>query len=144
MTPRSLFVLLSLAVVAAVLVAACGGGGDNKFQPGHLTNPETVATATPWQQPPEVVLLDPNNIKPISGEGATPAPTPAPGQPGVCGATYTVVSGDTTYGIADKCGVDPQALIDANSDIDPRALHVGQVLKLPAAASETPTPTASP
>ena len=42
----------------------------------------------------------------------------APGEPGVCGTTYTVEAGDTTFGIADKCGVDPQAIIDANPDID--------------------------
>lgn len=45
--------------------------------------------------------------------------------------SYTVKSGDTFLGIADKEGVEVQALQEANPDVDASALHPGQKLKLP-------------
>lgn len=45
--------------------------------------------------------------------------------------SYTVKSGDTFSGIADKEGVEVQALQEANPDVDASALHPGQKLKLP-------------
>jgi LysM repeat protein len=45
--------------------------------------------------------------------------------------TYTVKSGDTFSGIADKEGVEVSALQEANPDVDASALHPGQKLKLP-------------
>lgn len=150
---RKLSALAWLVLLAALALAvACGGGGDdaNNGQTGQLSDPHNVPTATPWQQPPEVILLDPDNIQPLPTDkpnsGATASPTPVAGEPGVCGSTYTVVSGDTTFGIADKCGVPADDIIAANPDIDPRSLSVGQVLIIPEAASGTPTegPTPTP
>jgi LysM repeat protein len=45
--------------------------------------------------------------------------------------TYTVKSGDTFSGIADKEGVDVAALQETNPKVDPSTLHPGQKLKLP-------------
>lgn len=45
--------------------------------------------------------------------------------------SYTVRSGDTFTGIADKEGVEVEALQEANPDVDASTLHVGQKLKLP-------------
>jgi LysM repeat protein len=45
--------------------------------------------------------------------------------------TYTVKSGDTFTGIADKEGVEVEALQEANPDVDASALHPGEKLKLP-------------
>jgi hypothetical protein len=148
MPPRYLVVRFAalLVLAALALAAACGGGDDttNNASTGKLTDPQQVATATPWQSPPAFVLLDPNNIRPLppnqpntGGEQATPAP----GEPGVCGQTYTVIAGDTMFGIADKCGVDPQRLIDINPNSDPANLHIGEVLLVPEAESPTPAAT---
>lgn len=146
MPPRKLFAVFAFLCVTLAVFAACGGDDDDggSFEPGNLTDPQTVPTATPWQQPPEVLLLDPNNIQPLppnapnTGEpdGGVAEETPVPGEPGVCGETYTVIGGDTTFGIAAKCGVDPQAIIDLNPDIDPANLSVGQVLIMPEPAAE--------
>jgi LysM repeat protein len=154
--PRKLYALIWLVLVAALALAvACGGGDDDATgQTGQLTDPQNVPTATPWQNAPEVILLDPDNIQPLPTDkpntGSTATPTPVGGEPGVCGSTYTVISGDTTFGIADKCGVSADDIIAANPDIDPRNLSVGQVLVIPNAQSqsqsEEPTdePTAEP
>ena len=113
-------------------VAACGGGGDtSNFRSGQVTDPRNVPTATPWQHPPDVVIIDPKAIKPISGGGGTATPTPAPGEPGVCGATYTVAEGDYPDKIAEKCRITRQQLYDANPGLEPTKLHIGDVLIIP-------------
>lgn len=64
--------------------------------------------------------------------GGAPIPVPDAGQPGVCGATYTVAPGDTMYRIAAKCGVTFQALWNANLFIaDPSVIRTGMVLTIP-------------
>jgi hypothetical protein len=85
---------------------------------------------------PEVVILDPNNIAPLppigeqdgGGDDGTATPAPVAGD---CGPTYTVVSGDTPSGIAERCGITTQALLDANPGLDPRAIHAGDELNIP-------------
>lgn len=47
------------------------------------------------------------------------------------GETYTVQPGDTPLGIAEETGVDYDALLEANPDIDANALTVGEELELP-------------
>ncbi|MEO8458881.1 MAG: LysM domain-containing protein [Chloroflexota bacterium] len=155
MPPRSLVLRLAALVILASLavVAACGGGDDttNNASTGKLTDPQNVPTATPWPSQPAVVLLDPNNIQPLPpnqpNTGPTASPTPAAGEPGACGQTYTVVAGDTMFGIATKCGVDGQRLIDINPNADPSNLHIGDVLLLPdatVAPTEAPADTGEP
>lgn len=46
-------------------------------------------------------------------------------------SSYTVASGDTFYGIANRQGVDKQALLDANPGLDIENLKVGQSINLP-------------
>lgn len=142
MTPRLVpLFIVALCAAALVAIAACGGDDDDSSnRPGNLTDPADVPTATAWQDPPEVFIIDPDNIIPIGGE-ATPVPQETEGaddsddgdtgEPGVCGETYIVEPEDTMFGIADKCGVDVQDLIDANPDADPSALTIGAELVLP-------------
>ena len=79
--------------------------------------------------------------------GTTPAATTRPAttptatrRPTASGDTYTVVSGDTGYGIAEKCGVSSAASwlneLEALNDIDAGNLQVGDVLILPAGTGE--------
>jgi len=49
--------------------------------------------------------------------------------------TYTVQDGDIPVTIAAKLGITVEALLEANDDIDPTNLRIGQVLIIP-----TPTP----
>lgn len=115
--------LTGVLVVAALALLACGGqGGREEGTPvvASLTDPRTVPTATPWERPPEVIWLE---------EGAPPG---APGAgPGSCGEIYVVQSGDILVRIAERCGVSLDELLRANPGIDPRALHVGQRIRIP-------------
>ena len=58
-----------------------------------------------------------------TGSGSSGGATP--------GGTYTIESGDYFAKIATKLGVSLQALLDANPDVDPRRLRIGQVINLP-------------
>ncbi len=136
--------ILGFAVVLAAAFIACGGGDDDDDNggTGQLSDPQSVPTATIWQDPPEIILLDPENIQPLptdpANPGVTASPTPVAGEPGVCGDTYTVVAGDTTFGIAEKCSVSPDDILAANPEIgDGRSLTVGQVLIMPEGSGDS-------
>lgn len=168
MTPLKLGLTALTITALLAVVAACGdddgGGGGGADGDGQLTDPRSVPTATPWAEAPDPIILDPDNLTPVSGgvgigvpggdggddgdagdggddgdggdngDGGDDEPTGPP--PGECGNdTYTIASGDTVFGIADKCGLEPQAILDANPGIDPGALSIGQVINLPAADS---------
>ena len=137
-SPRWITLALLLLVPALLALAACGDDDDggSTFEPGNLTDPESVPTATPWTDAPDVVILDPDNINPLPPDNPnaiepTEAPGPGGGEPGICGDTYTVVAGDTTFGIADKCGVSADDIIALNPDIDAASLSIDQVLIMP-------------
>lgn len=77
-----------------------------------------------------------------------------PPQEKVCGYEYTVRRGDSFYIIANRLGVPLRDLLEANSDINPARLMVGDVLCIPmeeddspqeeAPAPETPTVPETP
>ncbi len=135
MTPRLLFSGLALLLALAIL-SACGGGGGQEAPRGQLTDPRSVPTATAWPQPPETTFL-PDALTATPGAGPEEPGGEEEGEPDAqvtpvdCGDTYTVQSGDYPGKIAEKCGVEVQALLDANPGIDPANLHVGDVLNIP-------------
>src|SRR3989304_7507970 len=96
-----------LFVILVVVLVAGGGGGesDSEAEIGQLTNPQDVPTAPPWDQPPEVIILDPNAITPI-GVGE-PTPVPIEGAAGGGGPKNTMASGDTFSSVAGKGGSRP-------------------------------------
>ncbi len=140
-TPRWITLALLLIVPALLALAACGGDDGNSggatFQPGNLTNPDGVPTATPWTDAPDVLILDPDNIKPLPPDNPNPTetpeatPEPTGGDPGICGETYTVIAGDFLTAIGEKCGVNWELIAELNPDIDPSSLSIGQVLNMP-------------
>ncbi len=78
----------------------------------------------------------------VVGEAETPAPSPTPFQ-------YTVASGDTLGQIAEKFNVSLDSLLAANPNVDPNAMSVGSVLRIPSApqnvsGESTPTPAPLP
>jgi len=49
----------------------------------------------------------------------------------VAASTYSIQSGDNFAKIASKKGISLQALLDANSSVDPRRLQIGQEIRIP-------------
>jgi hypothetical protein len=66
---------------------------------------------------------------PTAAAGPTATPTPAPETPAP--NTYTVVEGDTWFGIADALGVDAEALAAANGLTLEDFIRPGDVLVIP-------------
>ena len=71
MTARALplYLLATALTVALAVLAACGGGGDGEQPTGRLTDPRSVATATPWAEPPEPIILEPGALTPSGDNG---------------------------------------------------------------------------
>lgn len=87
--------------------------------------PSDTPTATPW---------------PTGYVSPTPSPTitPTPTQ-----VYYEVQLNDDMYSIAFRYGLEPQAVMTANPDVDPRAMVVGMSLLIPVTPSPEPTATAT-
>ena len=121
--------LPALLVALIVLTLACGDeetAGTAGAQ--GLTDPDTVATSTPWATPPAVVYV----------EGG-----PGPTGPGA--GTYTVQAGDTLFDIALHFEVSLEELMEINEITDPSTLSVGQTLVIPGQESSVvPEGTATP
>jgi len=146
MTPRRFALWITpLALLLTLVLAACGGGGDGdtdtRVGTGQLTDPRSVATATPWPESPDPIILDPDALTPLSGGIGVGGVDPVDGdgddgdgddgEPGVCGDTYTIEAGDTLFGVAEKCNIDFDDVLAANPDVDPSTLNIGQVINLP-------------
>ena len=58
----------------------------------------------------------------------------------VCGYEYTVKRGDSFYLIAHRLGVPLRDLLEANANINPARLMVGDVLCIPMEEDDTPVP----
>ncbi len=64
--------------------------------------------------------------------------TQRPPQEKVCGYEYTVRRGDSFYLIANRLGIPLRDLLEANSDINPARLMVGDVLCIPMEEDDKP------
>ena len=130
------FIFWRLLVVVLIL-AAVGGLAFMlvQFSIGAWTLFPTLtptATFTPTPIIPTATLFVPTD---------TPTITPTATRSGPI--TYTVVSGDTLFGIADAYGVDIQTLIAFNNLTSPD-LSVGQEIVIPPPGLVIEIPTATP
>jgi LysM repeat protein len=125
------------AIPAVLLVATLLAVGISGFR----DQGQTAALASPTQHPtptpattavPTIESTERPSAEPtVAPTGvATPAPTQAP-TPAPSYRLYTVQSGDTLSGIAAKFHVSISSIEKLNNNLNPRALHVGQKLKIP-------------
>ncbi|HEX2905399.1 MAG TPA: LysM peptidoglycan-binding domain-containing protein [Phototrophicaceae bacterium] len=116
--------------------------GDNLYRiaVNHNTTLPELRAANP-----EVVgdFIQPGQVLQLSGctpgdspDTAGTAPdNPTSAAPVLSGETYTIQSGDTLFKIAQRFNTTVQAIVDANSLIDPERLSVGQEIIIPAPAN---------
>lgn len=136
---------LLAALAGASLLAACGNEDPPTSVPAGQR--ATVATATPYPQPPIPTIVDASGR--VSGSGE-----PLTGGTGSGSAiretNYTVEAGDTLLAIATQFDTTIEAIVKRNNISDPTALKIGQQLIIPSSStvvgSATPTParTATP
>jgi 5'-nucleotidase len=96
--------------------------------PSVLTAGEFTTLQIGWE------LRLPDCGTPVAPVAAPEDPAAQPAAPaGASGPTVHIVqAGDTVYSLGRQYGVDPQAIINANSLVNPNALSVGQQLTIPA------------
>lgn len=104
----------------------------------NLSNQKEALTELATRIPaiPEGVQIGRVRTEPPPTQPAEPAPEPdgpppAESRPTPPPDTYTVKSGDTLVDIARRKNLSVPALLDANPDIDPNLIRVGQKLNLP-------------
>ena len=118
-------VALCLLAAAALLAAACGDDASSN-EPPDLSR---VPTATLPADLPQAIIVDSGAVQP-GGQ-----------------ATYTVRAGDSLAAISERFGFTVEELIAANPGIEERGLQAGDVINLPVAPEDVPTPeppTATP
>jgi murein DD-endopeptidase MepM/ murein hydrolase activator NlpD len=101
-------------------------------QPNPL--PEESAAATPAAAPVVAEMNPPAQQNPIAGiPRAAQLHTNIPSRPRQEILQYTVLDGDTVFGIAEKFGLEPQTILWGNTNTlydDPHSLKAGQVLNI--------------
>jgi len=126
--------LISFAILlAATALTAAACSGDDESTPGTVAPPPAATpapTATPLARVPEPII--------VTGAGVPSSGIPATED----SVEYTVESGDTILGIAERFGVASDAIRAANA-IENDEIFIGQVLTIPrstAAPGSTTTP----
>ena len=140
MARRSLLTFAALALLSAVLAAACSGKGKAPANQ-QVNDPASVPSSTPLANAPVYYIVG-DTITMKGGATATIGAgnaTPSSGS----SQSYTVVAGDTCYGIAAQFGITIDQLYRANGGENGTcaSLSAGNVMHIPGqAATTTPTP----
>jgi LysM repeat protein len=144
---------VGIAGLAAMLIQGCkreeseNSPDMSQSQPPVDTNnyAETDTNTPPMEASNPPVAPAPPEATAPTPPPSMPAPAPAPvaTPPPPAESEYVVVKGDTLAKIAKANGVTLKALEDANSDVQPTRLKIGQKLVIPAGASTTGATTAA-
>ncbi len=125
-------------LVLVLLLSACLPAGPTAVPTGTAT---PAGQLTPYLTPTVTLAVTPAKA------GKTVSPTPLP-SPSPTPRIYTIKPGDTVGGIALAYGVNMDAILSANPQLNPNLMVVGATLVVPASpAAQTPAgdlPTATP
>ncbi len=141
----AVFVVLAVHGIGLLALLMQGCKKDNDSGAGAAaTNVEQTASGT-TNAPP---AFEPTNAPPVdtnppavAGTSAPP-PTATP-EATVAGTDYKIQAGDTFSSLAHKFHVTTRALLDANPNVQPTKLQIGQTIHIPAPVAAT-TSNAAP
>lgn len=104
-------------------------------------SPHPISPMQYWPHFTLLILLLMNGCTSISQKPTISDPNPQlpPTTQGPCTSYYTVSSGETLYGIAARCGLNPQDVARWNSIPPPYSVNPGQTLVLFGPPETTPT-----
>lgn len=124
------------APVAPVVEAPVSTPAPKTAAPAMTAKPAVVAAPEPAVAVTPVVTPAPE-VTPASTVAPAPAPVTAPAvaAPAPATETYTLKSGDSLAFVARLKKVSIQALLEANPDLTPSHMRVGQTLVIPSGAS---------
>jgi len=135
----AIYFAISINVIPlmALLIIGCRRGGSDDTGGGTAAATNSVAPTFTNS----IVDTNPPPMTNITATPVVPAVTNTvpvvPAGPEVAAQQYKIASGDTFSSLAKKFGVKVKAIEDANPNVDPKKLHVGQVVQIPAPASST-------
>lgn len=124
MRPSFRFILYLSSFLLVFLTACAPRADESTPKPSTLLPYLTATQTTPQRTPPGLVTAE------------TPLPSPTP-------FAYAVQQGETFGSIALKLGVSVDDLIAANPQVNPSAMPIGTVLKIPS-NPDNPTGEATP
>jgi len=126
----------------AGLLAGCAGINPPAALPAPTASSVALAFGSP--RPGATATGTPSvhaSVTAATAATSTALVTALPAATQLLAATdYTVVAGDTIWGIAQRFGVTLQRLIDANPTLDPNLLHAGDIIHIPGPKDVVPTP----
>jgi LysM repeat protein len=131
----AVFVVLAVHGIGllALLMQGCKKDTETGASPpGDQAALETNATA-PAFEPTNAPSPD-TNLPPSNSQSTAVAPFPAPSTPGPAPAAteYKIQKGDSFSSLAHKFHVSVKALMEANPNVQPTRLQIGQTIQVPA------------
>jgi LysM repeat protein len=135
-------IAVSVCGLTAMLIQGCKREQSTENLPPVETNnfpPETNLPAMEMSNPAVTMPPMPSNPPVV----APVVPPVAPVAPEAAGTEYVVVKGDTLSKIAKAQGVTLKALENANPNVRPTRLKVGQKLTIPAGGAAAPMAAAA-
>lgn len=144
------FSLTAAGVVPSRVVSAETAPSSYTVQPGDTVT--TIATrfglrtvdVLAWNGLTWRSVIYPGQALALAGAAAPAAPTPPPAAAQSTTTSYTVVAGDTVFGIAQRNGTTVDAVLAANGLTRASVIYPGQTLSLAGAPAASPPPVTAP
>jgi LysM repeat protein len=104
-----------------------------------------IGPATPMPPGPTTTSLPPTSATPVVDMGfptpGSPTGLPTMAEPAPAMQQYKIAKGDNFYTIAKKLGTTTKKILDANPNVDPARLQIGQSINVPVSTTAAPSMT---